>query len=50
MIKQYRRPLSTHFCIYPFKSQHGFYRIQQELVNTKATYYLQTILTNISTF
>ena len=33
LIKQYRHPLSTHFCIYPFESLHQFYGIQWELVN-----------------
>ena len=31
IIKQYRHPLSTHFCIYPFESLHQCYRILQEL-------------------
>ena len=33
MIKQYRYPLSTHFCSYPFESPHRFYGLQQELIN-----------------
>ena len=32
-IKQYRHPLSTHFCIYPFESPHRFYGIRLELVH-----------------
>ena len=31
-IKQYRYPLSTHFCIYPFESPHWFYVMRQKLV------------------
>ena len=33
LIKQYRHPLSTIFCIYPFDSQYQFYVIRRELVN-----------------
>ena len=33
MIKQYRDPSSTHFCIYPFKLSHQFYGFRRELVN-----------------
>ena len=33
LIKQYRHPLSKHFCIYPFESPHRFYGIRLELVN-----------------
>ena len=33
LIKQYRHPLSTHFCIDPFESPHRFYETQRELVN-----------------
>ena len=33
LIKQYRHPLSTHICIYPFESLHRFYDIRRESVN-----------------
>ena len=32
-IKQFRHPLSRHFCIYPFKSPSWFYGNRWELVN-----------------
>ena len=36
LIKLYKHPLSTHFCIYPFESPHLFYGIWWELVNKPA--------------
>ena len=32
LIKQYRHPLSTDFCIYPFELPHQYYGSQWELV------------------
>ena len=32
LIKQYRYPLSTHFCIYPFESPNRFHGIRWELI------------------
>ena len=37
MIKQYRHPLCTHFCINPFVSPYRLYGIQREFLNKSPT-------------
>ena len=39
MIEQYKHPLSTHFCTFPFEIPHRFYGIQRELVNKSHIYH-----------